>query len=112
MAARARGIDIEYGDAASEETLRDAGLLEALALVVTVPDPATVSAIVATAKSLRPDLPVIARARYAAYTQQIAQSGVDLLVNEEKIVGERLASAALRSVGLAAEGMGRVASPQ
>ncbi len=106
--ARARGMDIEYGDASQAVILQHASLPTALALVVTVPDPATTTAIVGAAKAIRPDIPVVARARYAQYARLIAESGADALVNEEEMMGERLAAVTLRCVGLASEGMARV----
>lgn len=108
--ARGRGMDIEYGDASHADILWHAGLPMALALVVTVPDPAAAAAIVGAAKAIRPDIPVVARARYAQYARQIAESGADVLLNEEEMMGERLAAVTLRCVGLASEAVARVES--
>lgn len=109
--ARERGIDIEYGDASHEEVLRHAGVEAALALVLTVPDPSTAGAIAAAAKTIRPDLPVVARARYARYARQLAESGADCVLDEEHLMGQRLAALTLRLVGLVSEGMAKVPAP-
>ncbi len=108
--ARRQGTDIEYGDASRADVLLHAGLPAALALVVTVPDPATAAAIVGAAKAIRPDIPVVARARYAQYARRIAESGADVLLNEEEMMGARLAAITLRCVGLASEAVARVES--
>lgn len=109
--AKARGTDIEYGDASQEEILRHAGIMTARALVVTVPDPGTAAAIIGAARSLRPDLLVVARARYAQYARELVESGAEVLLNEEELMGEHLAALSLKLLGLASEGVARVEPP-
>lgn len=108
--AAGRGMPIEFGDASQEEILAHAGIGAARALVVTVPDPATAEAIVATARELRQDLPIVARARYARSAPRLLAAGADVLLNEEQLMGERLAAVTLRLLGVASEGVARVES--
>ncbi|UCF20800.1 MAG: cation:proton antiporter [Gemmatimonadota bacterium] len=109
--ARAEGIDVEFGDASQEEVLRHAALLAARALVVTVPDPADSATIISTAKLIRPDLLIVARGRYAQHTRRLLDSGAEILLNEEELMGEHLAAVSLKMLGLAAEGVARVEPP-
>lgn len=106
--AAAQGTEIEYGDASRQDILLEAGVVQARALVITVPDPATATAIIEAARGLRPDLPIVARARYAQSMNRLAGAGADVLMNEEELVGERLAAASVEVLGLASEGLARV----
>jgi len=105
---RAAGITIQFGDASHGEVLWEAGIRTAIALVVTVPEPRTAAAIVRAARTFRSDLPVLARARYARYSKLLAESGADAVLSEEDMMGNRLAAATLRLVGLVSEGVARV----
>lgn len=109
--ARAEGIEVEFGDASQEEVLRHAGILNARALVVTVPDPADSAAIISTARLIRSDLLIVARGRYAQHTRRLIESGAEVLLNEEELMGERLAAVSLKMLGLATEGVARVEPP-
>ncbi|MEE9576533.1 MAG: NAD-binding protein, partial [Gemmatimonadota bacterium] len=104
----AAGMRIKFGDASHGEVLREAGIRRAMALVVTVPEPRTAAAIVRAARTFRSDLPVLARARYARYSKLLAESGADAVLSEEDMMGNRLAAATLRLVGLVSEGVARV----
>lgn len=57
-----QGIQALFGDAANSLILDHAGLDRAIALVVTVPDEVTTEMVVATARQIQPQLPIIARA--------------------------------------------------
>jgi len=105
---RAAGMKIEFGDASHGEVLWEAGIRTAMALVVTVPEPRAAAAIVSAARTLRSDLPVLARARYARYSRLLAESGADAVLSEEDMMGTRLAATTLRLVGLVSEGVARV----
>ena len=72
---------------------------------------ALASAIVAAARTLRPDLLVVARARYAQYAQELVESGTEVLLNEEELMGEHLAAVSLKLLGLASDGVARVEPP-
>lgn len=67
-----RGISTLFGDAANSEVLTHSGLGRARALVVAGPDEASSELVVATARDLAPELPIIARAS--------TEDGIDRLV--------------------------------
>jgi CPA2 family monovalent cation:H+ antiporter-2 len=98
--ASQEGINIEYGDASQEEVLRHAGIAQARAMVVTVPDPETAVAVVSSAKHVRPDLLVVARSRYALHSERLSRSGADVVVSEEELMGEQLAAVSVTVLGL------------
>src|SRR5262249_55311184 len=60
--ARTAGLPVIYGDAMSSVVLAAAGINRARAMIVTVPAFADVRAIVEAARSLRANLPIVARA--------------------------------------------------
>ena len=60
--ARRAGVPIIYGDASQPVVLEAAGLARARAILITVPAFPDVRSIVAAARVLRPDIPIIARA--------------------------------------------------
>lgn len=94
------GVNIEYGDAAREEVLEHVGVARARALVVTAPDPESTVSVVSAAKHARPDLLVVARSRYARHVDRLARSGADVVVNEEELMGEHLATVSVTVLGL------------
>lgn len=86
------------GDAASVDVLDGAGIRSASILIVTVPDPGIACQVIRSAKSLSQEIHVIARTRYNRYRNLILDAGADAIVDEENLVGERLAQAAGRWV--------------
>ena len=60
---RRAGHAVYYGDAANPEFLRRCGLAEAPALAVTMDNPQRVDDVTKTARAMRADLKIIARAR-------------------------------------------------
>jgi monovalent cation:H+ antiporter-2, CPA2 family len=89
---------IHFGDASRPEILEHAGIHEALAFVVTVPDPQMAQTMVACARRLAPDVPVIARSRYHRFLPDLLAAGATLAVDEESSVGRLLAAQVLKSL--------------
>src|SRR5690606_23612377 len=79
---RRAGEAVFFGDAARPEFLQRCGLPDAPALVVTMDDPHGVEVIVATARELRPDLTIVARARDARHAQRLYELGATDAVPE------------------------------
>ncbi|GAB4426727.1 MAG: cation:proton antiporter [Chloroflexi bacterium OHK40] len=79
----ARGIPTLYGDAANSEVLTHAGLAQARALVVTLPDEAAAELVVATARDLAPQLPVIARAATTSGVGRLTDLGAQDVIHPE-----------------------------
>ncbi|HEY3243172.1 MAG TPA: NAD(P)-binding protein [Phycisphaerae bacterium] len=80
---RCLGRQIVGGDVSAETTLREARLMEASVLALTIPDePATMRAI-EVARRLRPDLYIIARTEHASGGNRALQLGADEVVKAE-----------------------------
>ena len=89
---------VHFGDATRPEILEHAGIHAALAFVVTVPDPQLAQTMVACARRLAPDLPVIARSRYHRFLPDLLAAGATLAVDEESSVGRLLAAQVLKAL--------------
>lgn len=99
-AGRREGRDLYFGDAARPEFLRRCGLETARALIVTMDAPESAEAIVATARSLRPDLTVVARARDARHARRLYELGATDAVPETVEASLQLSEAALVDIGI------------
>lgn len=97
---RRAGQRIYFGDAARPEFLERCGLAEAPALVVTMDDPEGVEAIVGLARSLRPDLTIVARARDARHAQRLYELGATDAVPETVEASLQLSEAVLVEIGV------------
>lgn len=78
-----QGIPNVFGDAANPLVLAHAGLDHARALVVVGPDEAISELVVATARDLAPDLPIIARATTRTGVKRLAQVGAQEVIHSE-----------------------------
>jgi CPA2 family monovalent cation:H+ antiporter-2 len=90
--AKALGAAADLGDARRREVLEHAGLMRARVVVIAVSDPAVVAAITSLARSVAPDVAIVARARYHEVERGIASEGADAVVDEEILVGRNLAA--------------------
>lgn len=99
-AGRHAGEQIYYGDASRPEFLRRCGLDTAPALVVTMDAPDGVETIVATARGLRPDLTIVARARDARQAQRLYELGATDAVPETVEASLQLSEAVLVEIGV------------
>jgi voltage-gated potassium channel len=99
-AAGRRAEDDDYavllGDATEEDTLREAGIMRAAALITAVPSDAENVFITLTARALRPELIVVARAESESGAERLRQAGVTRSVSAYSIAGHRMAQAILR----------------
>ncbi len=84
------------GDATEDAVLRAAGIERASALVAAVDGDAANSFITLSARALRPDLFIVARARSQESADKLARSGADRVVNPQSIGGARMAAFVLR----------------
>jgi CPA2 family monovalent cation:H+ antiporter-2 len=97
---RREGANVFYGDAGRPEFLALCGIDAARVLVVTMDAPAKVDEVVATARSLRPDLIIIARARDSRHAQRLYQLGVTDAVPETTEASLQLAENTLVDLGV------------
>ncbi len=93
---RSASAGIHFGDASQPEILNQAGIFNALGMVVTVPDPAAAEAIVNAVRTLRPEMPLVVRARHNRSAAGLLAAGATHVVDEERAVGRLLSTAALR----------------
>lgn len=84
------------GDAASEKTLRTAGIDRAVGLVAATTTDATNIYIVLTARGLNPRLKIIARASEERAEKHLKTAGADTVISPYAAAGHRIAQSFLR----------------
>ncbi len=97
---RRSGVRIFYGDASRAEFLKHCGLDTARALIITMDSPEGAEAVVATARELRPDLTIVARARDARHAKRLYDLGATDAVPETIEASLQLSEAALVDIGI------------
>lgn len=96
-----RGTKTLYGDAANSEVIAHAGLERAGALVVSTPDDTSNEMIVAAARQLAPDLPIIARATSATAVLRLSERGANDVIQPALEGGLEIVSHTLLELGFA-----------
>jgi CPA2 family monovalent cation:H+ antiporter-2 len=81
--ARAAGEPVVFGDVASRNILKEAGVEKAKALVLAVSDPASSCRAVKNARGLNPGLFIIVRTRYASEIEGLFELGANDVIPEE-----------------------------
>ncbi len=99
---RRRGHDVYYGDATDPEFLKVCGLMDAAALIVTIHTQVFMERIISEVRRLRPDIPIIARARDAAHAAHLYELGATDAVPETVEASLQLSEAALLRLGILA----------
>jgi voltage-gated potassium channel len=89
--ATVNGLFVE-GDATDDEVLRRAGIERARALVAAIDGDAANLYVTLTARSMRPDLFIVARARNDSAEAKLHQAGATRVVNPQQIGGARMAA--------------------
>jgi voltage-gated potassium channel len=84
------------GDATDDAVLTAAGIERAGALVAAVDSDAANAFITLSARAIRPDLFIVARARSATSEDKLVRSGADRVVNPQHIGGNRMAAFVLQ----------------
>jgi monovalent cation:H+ antiporter-2, CPA2 family len=97
---RSEGRPIYFGDATRAEYLRRSGIQTARALVVTMDEPRANEAVVKTARALRADLTIVARARDATHAKTLYDFGVTDAVPETIEASLQLSEAVLVDIGV------------
>ena len=96
-AAAAEGsAHVVRGDATTDEVLKEAGIERARVLVTALNTDADNLFVTLTARSLRPDLFIVARARVESSEAKLTQAGADRVVNPQGIGGARMAAFVLQ----------------
>ena len=94
-ALQEEGLPAIAGDAVSEKILREANITHARGLVSCLNDDAHNVYTVLTARSLNPDLFIVARAAEDTAEQRLIRAGADKVVNPYALGGAQLAHLAL-----------------
>lgn len=81
-----------YGDVTDDETLLGAGIERAGTLVAALDTDADNLYVTVSARALRPNLQIIARARSNASEPKLLRAGADRVVNPQRIGGDRMAA--------------------
>jgi CPA2 family monovalent cation:H+ antiporter-2 len=89
--AKEMGLSVYLGDATHSEVLLHADIRRVAVVVVTVPDPHTCRSIVRNARLTAPGTAVIARGRYHIAIGQLEEAGATSVIDEESVVGRRMA---------------------
>jgi voltage-gated potassium channel len=84
------------GDATLDQTLRDAGIERASALVAALADDAANLFVTLSGRTLNPGLFIVARARQEDSTDKLARAGADRVVNPQELGAARMASFVVR----------------
>jgi len=84
------------GDVTDDDVLRAAGVMRARALVAAINTDAENVYITLSARALRPDLVIVARARTEESEPKLLRAGATRVVNPQRIGGQRIAAAALQ----------------
>lgn len=100
--SRRRGGKVYYGDATDLALLKSCGLMEASAVIVTIHTQAAIDEIVTLVRRVRPEIPIVSRARDAAHARHLYAVGVTDAVPETIEASLQLSEAALIGLGLAA----------
>jgi voltage-gated potassium channel len=94
--ARETRVPLVVGDAAEDEVLREAGVERARSLVACSDNDAANTFIILTAKGIRPDLSVVARASTEAAGPKLERAGADLVVSPYSSAARQIANAVVR----------------
>ncbi len=94
--AQSLGLEFHVGDAGQREVLEHLQVYRALAIVITVPDPAKCRQIIHLCRSLAPEAKIFVRARYHIFRWEFSLAGAETVIDEEDQVGVRLADEVLK----------------
>ena len=96
---RASGGRAVYGDATRRETLEEAGLADAVGLILTAPVEGGADAVVRRARELNPRLFVVARSHYLTEAPPLRRAGADVVFSGEGEVALAITEFTLARLG-------------
>lgn len=97
---RREGHEVYYGDASSAEFLRTCGLSEANGVIITINARNIIDDIVTYIRAVRPDIPIVSRARDAEHARHLYAIGASNVVPETIEASLQLSHAALLGLGI------------
>jgi voltage-gated potassium channel len=89
-------VPLVLGDATDDRVLMEAGLAHARALVAALDTDAGNLFVTVSARALRPELFIVARARIEESEEKLRRGGADRVVNPQRIGGARMAAFVLQ----------------
>ncbi|MBU0800300.1 MAG: Kef family K(+) transporter [Alphaproteobacteria bacterium] len=89
-ALRDNGFHAIAGDATHTETLTEAAIQKAVAIIVSVPDPFEARRIVESARALKPEIKILVRAHNDEEMVYFAEQNVDLALSGPREIGRRM----------------------
>jgi voltage-gated potassium channel len=94
-AAEERGVLLVEGRGSDDETMIEAGIERARGVIACVDSDAENIFVTLTARELRPDIPIVARAAIESSERKLLRAGADEVVSPYKASGRTMASLAL-----------------
>lgn len=94
--AEAEGLPVVHGDATEDETLHHAGIARAVGLISTVATDAGNVFVTLSARALRPDLAIVARADNDDAVPKLRRAGANQVVSPYAMGGRQMAQLAVR----------------
>ncbi|MFT3882889.1 MAG: cation:proton antiporter [Gemmatales bacterium] len=104
---RSEGIAAVYGDASHRDTLKAAGVDQAIALLITASSLSGSAEVIRLAREMNPDIRVIARTAYLREVEPLQQAGADAVFAGEGEVAISLTEFILRELGATPEQIDR-----
>ena len=99
--AKRKGYRAAYGDAARGDALRNLGIDNALAVILTMDEPVLAQRLTSKLRKAHPGLPIIARARDTVHAAELYRSGASHAVPETLESSLQLSEAVLVDLGVA-----------
>ncbi|MXP43350.1 cation:proton antiporter domain-containing protein [Allopontixanthobacter sediminis] len=99
--AKREGYRAAFGDAARGHALRNLGIENALAIILTMDEPVLAQRLTSKLRKAYPDLPIIARARDTRHAAELYRSGASHAVPETLESSLQLSEAVLVDLGVA-----------
>ncbi len=90
--AAEEGFIAQVGDVTQRDVLEHAGVAQALAVVVTVPDHRVAGETVRQVRNIVPNATCIVRSRYQRFVPELTATGAAVVIDEEQAVGSWLAA--------------------
>lgn len=100
-AAIREGLPVLWGDCSRPELLHAAGIAKARLLLITIPDVPSIRMTVQTARQLRPEMHVVARAVHPGHLAELEELGVNAVVQPEFEAGLEMVRQALARFSIA-----------
>lgn len=97
---RRAGRDVFYGDATNPAFLHACGVMEARGVIITIHSQNSIDEVVRQVRAMRPDIPIVSRARDAVHARHLYAIGVTDAVPETIEASLQLSEAALTGLGV------------